>query len=72
MHRVQIRPVSVLAGILGQSDMETNTMHHQCVKTPGEGLSVVAYTSDRIPEAMENEDGSVILVQWHPEELLDT
>lgn len=72
MHRIEIDAESRLAQILGTTSLFTNTLHHQCVKDAGRGLAVVARTSDGIPEALESSDGQVILVQWHPEELLDS
>lgn len=69
MHQVAIEPDSRLADLLKTTALYTNTMHHQCVKDPGDGLRITARTRDGIPEAMENADGSVMLVQWHPEEL---
>ena len=72
MHEVVIRGDSRLASLLGAETIFTNTMHHQCVKEPGQGLAVTAWTRDQIPEAMESADGQFILVQWHPEELLES
>lgn len=72
MHRIEIDAESRLAQILGTTSLFTNTLHHQCVKDAGRGLTVVARTSDGIPEALESLDGRIILVQWHPEELLDS
>lgn len=72
MHQVHIAPESHLAALLGTSEIYTNTLHHQCVRVPGKGLTITAQTSDGIPEAMENQDGSIMLVQWHPEELIVT
>lgn len=72
MHRIEIDAESRLALILGTTSLFTNTLHHQCVKDAGRGLTVVARTSDGIPEALESPDGRIILVQWHPEELLDS
>lgn len=69
MHQVHIAPESHLAALLGTSEIYTNTLHHQCVQVPGEGLTITARTNDGIPEALENQDGSIMLVQWHPEEL---
>lgn len=69
MHEVQIDEDSRLCELLGTTSIYTNTMHHQCVKEPGEGLRITARTRDGIPEAMETADGQFILVQWHPEEL---
>lgn len=72
LHEVRIAPTSKLALILGTESVYTNTLHHQCVKMPGEGLSVVAHSADGVPEALENDDGSIVLVQWHPEDLRST
>lgn len=72
LHRVEIDEGSHLARILGTTSVFTNTMHHQCVREPGEGLRVVARTADGVPEAAETADGGIILVQWHPEELLES
>lgn len=72
MHRIEIDAESRLAQILGTTSLFTNTLHHQCVKDAGRGLTVVARTPDGIPEALESPDGQIILVQWHPEELLDS
>lgn len=70
IHEVSIREDSLLGKVLGTERIFTNTMHHQCVKKAAEDLIVSACTSDSIPEAMESKDGRIILVQWHPEELL--
>lgn len=72
MHRIEIDAESRLTQILGTTSLFTNTLHHQCVKDAGRGLTIVARTSDGIPEALESLDGRIILVQWHPEELLDS
>ena len=72
LHRVEVEKDSHLARILGTTSVFTNTMHHQCVREPGEGLRVVARTADGVPEAAETADGSIVLVQWHPEELLES
>lgn len=71
MHEVKIEPDSRLAKVLGAEPVYTNTIHHQCVKEPGKGLKLVAQTGDGVPEALESEDGQIMLVQWHPEALLD-
>ncbi len=72
VHRVALEPGSRLARLLQADSVRTNSLHHQCIKDPGRGLSVTARTADGIPEAAESADGSIMLVQWHPEELLDT
>lgn len=72
MHEISIEPGSRLEELLGTQHLYTNTLHHQCVKELGKGLKLVAETGDGVPEALESEDGQIILVQWHPEELLET
>lgn len=72
IHKVVIRSGSRLSKILGQEEIFTNTLHHQCVNGPGKDLLITAWTGDKVPEAMESLDGRVILVQWHPEELTKT
>lgn len=69
MHQIKITEGSRLSEILECEELYTNTMHHQCVKESGAGLKVSALTGDGVVEAMETEDGSILLVQWHPEEL---
>jgi putative glutamine amidotransferase len=72
IHKVSIRQDSMLSKILDTDQIYTNTMHHQCVKRAAADLKVTAYTSDSIPEAMESIDGRILLVQWHPEELVNS
>ena len=72
IHSVVLTPGSVLAGILGTESVRVNSLHHQAVKEPGEGLRVCARAKDGIVEAVESADGLWLGVQWHPEELLDT
>lgn len=71
-HTADLAPDSHLAGILGAfKDIKVNTSHHQAVKDLAEGFKIVGRAPDGIPEAMENEDGSIICMQWHPERMQD-
>lgn len=72
VHKVSIAPDSRLKAILGTDEVFTNTLHHQCVNRCADGLRVAARTSDGAVEAMEDEEGLIQLVQWHPEELQET
>ncbi len=67
-HRVAVEPGTRLSGILGTSEAEVNSYHHQGVKRVGRGFRVSARSSDGVVEALER-DGPVfqVGVQWHPE-----
>jgi len=72
LHEITIKPKTLLHKLIGKDKIFTNTFHHQVINKIGKGLSVTAHTSDGIIEAMENKDGSILLVQFHPEELQDS
>lgn len=67
-HPVTVELSSELARILGATQIEPMSWHHQAIDELGEGLRVVAWAPDGIVEAVEL-DGhpSLIAVQWHPE-----
>lgn len=61
-----------LHGILGKTEIETNSFHHQCVKVPAPGMTVSAYASDGTVEGMERSGERFFVgVQWHPERMID-
>lgn len=66
-HTVHILPGSVLAAALGEKALVTNSYHHQAVKKLAEGFTACARTQDGVIEGIENGDGSILGVQWHPE-----
>jgi putative glutamine amidotransferase len=67
-HDVQIRDGSKLAGVLGGS-APVPSFHHQGINRLGTGLTTVAWTEDRVIEAVEVTGHRFgIGVQWHPEE----
>ena len=71
-HTVNIEKDSYLAKVLGKTEeVKVNTSHHQAVKVVAKGFKVTAKASDGIIEAMENEDATILCVQWHPERLQD-
>lgn len=71
-HRVEILEGTRLASIFGAGTLETNSMHHQSVKDLGKGLKIAARACDGIVEALEDEEGLLLGVQWHPEDLIDS
>lgn len=66
VHSVSFAPRSVLHGMYGDGIM-VNSLHHQAVGEPGDGVTVVGRAGDGVPEALQVEGQRVIGVQWHPE-----
>jgi putative glutamine amidotransferase len=65
---VQVNPESLLAAVMGTTEVATYSGHHQAVKTVAPGLEVVAHAPDGIIEALAMPDHPwLIAVQWHPE-----
>lgn len=70
-HSMDINPSSRLGEILGLSQAMVNSLHHQAVDRPGEGVEIVAWSEDGVAEALELRDYPFALaVQYHPEELV--
>ncbi len=72
-HIVQVSNSVLLASTVAMVTGEVNSSHHQAVLDPGSGLTIVARTSDGIPEAMEWNEARqfFLLLQWHPERMND-
>lgn len=78
-HSVVVEEESLLAGLLSAQELRVkgrqrllpvNSSHHQALADLGEGLAVVARSSeDNVVEAVEGRIGAaaVLAVQWHPE-----
>lgn len=70
------KPVTVtsdsrLAAITARTRLHVNSLHHQAIDRPGDGLEIVARDGDDICQAIESSAGPALLgVQWHPEYLL--
>lgn len=59
-----------LAGLFGMSRLAVNSLHHQGVRTLGDGLAACAWAADGLAEAISARDMPFVLgVQWHPEYL---
>ena len=58
-----------MRGLIGLSEVETNSAHHQGIKTVANELRIGGRTEDGIIEVLEPKDASIPLlaVQWHPE-----
>jgi putative glutamine amidotransferase len=68
-HAAKVVAGSGLAAIVGTSELQVNSTHHQAVKEPGRAR-VCAIAPDQIVEAIELPGKFAVGVQWHPE-LLD-
>jgi putative glutamine amidotransferase len=67
---VKLTEGSRLREICQTTALRVNSLHHQAVKKPGDGLAVVGRDRDQIVQALEStEQQHIIGVQWHPEYL---
>ena len=70
IHSVNIKPDSLLEAILGVQELPVNSLHHQSVKEPGQGVVFTGYAEDSVVEMLEVPDQRFMMaVQCHPEEL---
>lgn len=57
---------------LGEGRFSVNSAHHQAIKEPGSGLSIIARSTDNLIEAFCREDYPFLIgIQWHPERQLE-
>jgi putative glutamine amidotransferase len=67
-HSVAIDADSRVRSAHGVGTMAVQSIHHQAVGRPGNGLAVAARSSDGVIEAIEvTSHGFALGVQWHPE-----
>lgn len=67
-HGVSVEAGSHLAGVLGTTEVQGASWHHQAIDRLGRELEVVARAPDGTIEAVEIRDlPSLLAVQWHPE-----
>ena len=69
MHDIEIEPSSVLYTAVQTRNIKVNSRHIQAIATVGSPYRVTAVAPDGVPEAIENEDGSILGVQFHPERM---
>lgn len=74
-HMARVEPGSRTAAALGlaagETEIAVNSMHHQAVDRPGEGLVPTAWAPDGVVEALDLPGYGpwFAAVQWHPEEM---
>ena len=68
-HVVTLKQGGVFHRILGATEVMTNTLHGQGIKTPGKRVVIEGHAPDGTPEAIrvEGAPGFTLSVQWHPE-----
>ena len=70
-HGLSVAADSRLATILGSTEMQVNTHHHQAVQRLAPGLRAVAWAPDGTIEGLESTSHPwLITVQFHPEDLV--
>lgn len=68
--KIHIKPGSKLARVLGTEKLKVNALHNQAVKETGEGMEIIARESNKVVQAIENQEQEFVIgVQWHPEYL---
>jgi len=70
-HKVRLAGGSEAAQVLGAEELPVNSLHHQTVGRVAPALRATGWSEDGEVEAVETPDGSLLAVQWHPEELVE-
>ena len=68
-HTAEVDPASELGQAVGGRQIHVNSLHHQAVRTLAPGLKQTATGEDGTVEGLETDDGLIVAVQCHPEEL---
>ena len=71
-HAVVLEADSRMAELVGRTEFDVNSLHHQAIAELGAGLRAVATSKDGVIEGIERAGEPFCLgVQWHPEKLDD-
>jgi len=68
-HTIEVDPSSELGRAVGEHKIRVNSLHHQAIKDLADGLQQSASGEDGTVEGVESNDGLIVAVQCHPEEL---
>jgi putative glutamine amidotransferase len=68
-HTIEVDPSSELGKAAGEHKVRVNSLHHQAIKELAKGLQQTARGEDGTVEGVESNDGLIVAVQCHPEEL---
>jgi putative glutamine amidotransferase len=67
-HEVTLDKDSLVAEVMGKTQVTASCHHHQAIAELGDGLRVVGRAKDGIVEALEIDGAFLLAVQWHPED----
>lgn len=68
VHKVMINKENFAVDALGGSEIKVNSVHHQSIDQPGDGIEVAGMSEDGVIEVVTMKGMDHILgVQWHPE-----
>lgn len=68
-HAVAVDPASEWGRAAEGQEIHVNSLHHQAVRSVAPGLRQTATGDDGTVEGLESDDGLIVAVQCHPEEL---
>lgn len=68
-HTVRTSEGSLIRNLTGAGEISVNSFHHQAVKTPAPGFKATAFAPDGVIETVESDNGRMLGIQWHPENL---
>ena len=68
-HTAEVDPASELGRAAKGRQIKVNSLHHQAVGSVARGLRQTATGDDGTIEGLESDDGLIVAVQCHPEEL---
>jgi putative glutamine amidotransferase len=68
-HTIEVDPGSELGQAAGKHKIRVNSLHHQAINRLAPGLHQTAKGEDGTVEGVESDDGLIVAVQCHPEEL---
>ena len=68
-HTIEVDPTSELGSAAGEHKIRVNSFHHQAIRRLAQGLHQTAKGEDGTVEGVESDDGLIVAVQCHPEEL---
>jgi putative glutamine amidotransferase len=72
VHKIALERESRLAILIGDTQLDVNSLHHQAADLVPPTLQVVAVSEDGVVEALEGPGSFQLGVQFHPEDLRHT